>query len=106
LPSGYLRSKWVAEHLVAQAAGRGLPVRVYRVDLVSGDQVNGACQTRDFVWVATKGLVQAGAVPAGLDGTVPMVPVDYAAAAVVALSRESGGTFHLYNPGRVSWREI
>nr|WP_309112607.1 polyketide synthase [Saccharothrix sp.] len=106
LPSGYLRSKWVAERLVAQAAERGLPVRVYRVDLVSGDQVNGACQTRDFVWLATKGLIQAGAVPAGLDGTVPMVPVDYAAAAVVALSRESGGTFHLYNPGRVSWREI
>ncbi|QQQ80046.1 thioester reductase domain-containing protein [Saccharothrix sp. 6-C] len=106
LPSGYLRSKWVAEHLVAQAAERGLPVRVYRVDLVSGDQVNGACQTRDFVWLATKGLIQAGAVPAGLDGTVPMVPVDYATAAVVALSRESGGTFHLYNPGRVSWREI
>ncbi|TQM85576.1 thioester reductase-like protein [Saccharothrix saharensis] len=106
LPSGYLRSKWVAEHLVAQAAERGLPVRVYRVDLVSGDQVNGACQTRDFVWLATKGLVQAGAVPTGLDGTVPMVPVDYAAAAVVRLSRESGGVFHLYNPGRVSWREI
>ncbi|WP_367127948.1 thioester reductase domain-containing protein [Saccharothrix sp. HUAS TT1] len=106
LPSGYLRSKWVAEHLVAQAAERGLPVRVYRVDLVSGDRVNGACQTRDFVWLATKGLLQAGSVPKDLDGTVPMVPVDYAAAAVVALSRESGGTFHVYNPGRVSWREI
>ncbi|NUT94719.1 MAG: thioester reductase domain-containing protein, partial [Saccharothrix sp.] len=106
LPSGYLRSKWVAESLIAQARERGLPVQVYRVDLVSGDQVNGACQTRDFVWLTTKGLIQAGAVPEGLSGTVPMVPVDYAAAAVVALSAGSGGTFHVYNPGRASWQEI
>ncbi|GAA0252038.1 hypothetical protein GCM10010492_60640 [Saccharothrix mutabilis subsp. mutabilis] len=106
LPSGYLRSKWVAESLIGQARERGLPVQVYRVDLVSGDQVNGACQTRDFVWLTTKGLVQAGAVPADLDGSVPMVPVDYAAAAVVALSATSGGVFHVYNPGRASWREI
>ncbi|MBW4721910.1 thioester reductase domain-containing protein [Saccharothrix sp. SC076] len=106
LPSGYLRSKWVAEQSVERARERGLPARVYRVDLVSGDRVTGACQTRDFVWLATKGLVQAGAVPANLAGEVPMVPVDYAAAAVVALSAESGGTFHVYNPGRVSWAQL
>ncbi|QFZ20340.1 type I polyketide synthase [Saccharothrix syringae] len=106
LPSGYLRSKWVAEGVVGLARSRGLPVSVYRVDLVSGDQRNGACQTRDFVWLSTKGLVQAGSVPRGLSGTVPMVPVDYVAAAVVALSANSGETHHLYNPGRVSWQTI
>ncbi|RKT74804.1 thioester reductase-like protein [Saccharothrix variisporea] len=106
LASGYLRSKWVAEQVLERARSRGLPVSVYRVDLVSGDRRRGACQTRDFVWLSTKGLVQAGAVPAGLAGTVPMVPVDYAAAAIVALSKDSGGTYHVYNPGRVSWRTI
>ncbi|KOX23546.1 polyketide synthase [Saccharothrix sp. NRRL B-16348] len=106
LPSGYLRTKWVAEQLLDAARTRGLPVSVYRVDLVSGDQRNGACQTRDFVWLSTKGLVQAGAVPAGLAGSVPMVPVDYATAAIVALSRDSGGTYHVYNPGQVSWRTL
>ncbi|GAA2673334.1 type I polyketide synthase [Actinosynnema pretiosum] len=106
LPSGYLRSKWVAERLIATARDRGLPVSTYRVDLVSGDRRTGACQTRDFVWLATKGLVQAGAVPRGLSGTVPMVPVDYVASAVVALSATSGATHHLYNPGRVSWETL
>ncbi|MBP2337563.1 thioester reductase-like protein [Saccharothrix coeruleofusca] len=106
LPSGYLRSKWVAEQVVGLARERGLPVSVYRVDLVSGDQRSGACQTRDFVWLSTKGLIQAGAVPRGLSGAVPMVPVDYATAAVVALSATSGATHHIYNPGQVRWQTI
>ncbi|MGG8687940.1 SDR family oxidoreductase [Streptomyces lividans] len=45
LPSGYLRSKWVAEQVIEVARDRGLPVSVYRVDVISGDRVNGACQT-------------------------------------------------------------
>ena len=106
LPSGYLRSKWVAEQVLGLARERGMPVSVYRVDLVSGDRRNGACQTRDFVWLSTKGLLQAGAVPAGLRGTIPMVPVDYAAAAIVALSARSGEVYHVYNPGQVSWDDI
>ncbi|GAA3868597.1 hypothetical protein GCM10022243_37790 [Saccharothrix violaceirubra] len=100
LPSNYLRTKWVAEQVVGIARDRGLPVSVYRVDVISGDQDNGACQTRDFVWLALKGLVQAEAVPAGLKGAVHMVPVDYVSAGVVALARrESGRTFHFHNPG-------
>ncbi|MET8977517.1 thioester reductase domain-containing protein [Streptomyces sp. NPDC004539] len=102
LPSGYLQSKWVAERSVEEARGRGLPVSVYRVDVISGDTLNGACQTRDFVWLSLKGMLQAGAVPAGVGGRFHLLPVDYVSGAVLGISRRAesvGGTFHLFNPG-------
>ncbi|MFC8585774.1 thioester reductase domain-containing protein, partial [Streptomyces sp. NPDC057217] len=108
LPSGYLQSKWVAEQVVGLARERGLPVSVYRVDVISGDQENGACQTSDFVWLSLKGLVQAGAVPSDADGRFHLLPVDYVSAAVLRVSRRAtaaGRTFHLFNPDALGLRE-
>ncbi|MET4668844.1 thioester reductase domain-containing protein, partial [Streptomyces sp. PvR018] len=105
LPSGYLQSKWVAEQVLGLARERGLPVSVYRVDVISGDQVNGACQTRDFVWLTLKGLVQSGAVPSGSGGRFHLLPVDYVSGAITALSAlpaSDGGTFHLFNQSSLS----
>ncbi|MFE6054006.1 thioester reductase domain-containing protein [Kitasatospora sp. NPDC056446] len=109
LRTGYTRSKWVAEQVVGLARERGLPVTVHRVDLVSGDQRGGACQTRDFVWLSVKGLLQAGAYPAGLGGGFQLVPVDYVSAAVLALTRRPdavGRTFHLSGRAPVTFAEI
>ncbi|MFE5619677.1 thioester reductase domain-containing protein, partial [Streptomyces sp. NPDC056524] len=108
LPSGYLQSKWVAEQVVELARERGLPVSVYRVDVISGDQDNGACQTSDFVWLSLKGLLQAGAVPADVGGRFHLLPVDYVSAAILRISGRStaaGRTFHLFNRSSVSLRE-
>ncbi|MET9804131.1 thioester reductase domain-containing protein, partial [Streptomyces sp. NPDC006368] len=105
LPSGYLRSKWVAEQVIGLARDRGLPVSVYRVDVISGDQENGACQTRDFVWLSLKGLLQAGTVPSGVDGRFHLLPVDYVSAAILGISTRAGtagGTFHLFNRDSLS----
>ncbi|TCB90083.1 SDR family NAD(P)-dependent oxidoreductase [Micromonospora zingiberis] len=109
LPSGYLQSKWVAEQIIGLARDRGLPVSVYRVDLVSGDRRHGACQTRDYLWLSIKGLIQTGRVPDRLGGSVALVPVDHVAASIIALSADSariGGTYHLYNRERVAWSDI
>ncbi|MER7846884.1 thioester reductase domain-containing protein [Kitasatospora sp. NPDC096077] len=113
LAHGYAQSKWVAEQVVGIARERGLPVTVYRPDVICGDQRHGACQTRDFVWLSLKGLVQSGAVPAGLAGeglgAVHMTPVDYVSAAITTLAgqRESaGGTFHLQNTGTDGYGEL
>uniref|UniRef100_UPI002611B565 thioester reductase domain-containing protein n=1 Tax=uncultured Streptomyces sp. TaxID=174707 RepID=UPI002611B565 len=100
LPSGYLRSKWVAEQVIGLARERGLPVTVHRVDVISGDRDNGACQTRDFVWLSLKGLLQAGLVPSGAEGRFHLLPVDYVSAAILAVSTRpegAGGTYHLFN---------
>ncbi|MFD0205380.1 thioester reductase domain-containing protein [Saccharothrix carnea] len=109
LPNGYTQSKWVTEQMLGLASERGLPVTVYRVDLVSGDQRNGACQTRDFVWLSLRGLLEARAVPADLVGGFHMLPVDYVSAAVVALSRKpavTGRTLHLYNRSDMATADI
>ena len=46
---GYGRSKWVAEKLVREAAGRGLPVSIYRPGNVSGHSETGASNPRDLI---------------------------------------------------------
>ncbi|WP_405497779.1 thioester reductase domain-containing protein [Streptomyces sp. NBC_00096] len=100
LHNGYLQSKWVAEQTIALGRSRGLPVSVYRVDVVCGDRETGACQTRDFIWLSLKGLLETGVVPESLAGVVHMVPVDYVSGAIVALSARqdtASRTFHLYN---------
>ncbi|MFC7310641.1 thioester reductase domain-containing protein [Streptomyces monticola] len=108
LPSGYLQSKWVAEQIIELARGRGLPVSVYRVDVISGDTVNGACQTRDFVWLSLKGILQSGAAPAGVEGRFHLLPVDYVSGTILTVSRQpesAGRTFHLFNQSSLSLGE-
>ncbi|MGP3923753.1 thioester reductase domain-containing protein [Streptomyces sp. 8N616] len=105
LATGYQQSKWVAERVVLLAKERGLPVHIYRPDVVSGDQVTGACQTSDFTWLSLKGCLQAEAVPQDAAALFTLTPVDYVSAAIVALSRRAeslGATFHLYNREPVS----
>ncbi|NUT45977.1 MAG: thioester reductase domain-containing protein, partial [Saccharothrix sp.] len=109
LSNGYRQSKWVAERIIDLARDRGLPVSVYRVDVVSGDQVNGACQTKDFVWLGLKGILQSRAVPRDLAGLFHLVPVDYASATITHLATRpeaAGRTFHLSNPGAITYRDM
>ncbi|RKT53861.1 thioester reductase-like protein [Saccharothrix australiensis] len=107
LTNGYRQSKWVAEQVIGVARERGLPVSVYRADVISGDRHSGACQAQDFVWLSLRGCLQARAVPVGADALFPMVAVDYVSGAVSALSRlGSGGTYHLFNPVAVGFAEM
>ncbi|MET9774611.1 thioester reductase domain-containing protein [Streptomyces sp. NPDC006367] len=109
LHNGYLQSKWVAEQVIELGRSRGLPVSVYRVDVVCGDSRTGACQTKDFVWLSLKGLLESGAVPGSLAGVLHMVPVDYVSAAITHLAtREDTAdrTFHLYNRQDQSFTEF
>ena len=60
---GYGQSKWVAEKLVWEAAGRGLPVRVYRPGNISGHSASGASNPRDFLGALIAGSLRAGRRP-------------------------------------------
>ncbi|SDH32715.1 amino acid adenylation domain-containing protein/thioester reductase domain-containing protein [Lentzea fradiae] len=98
---GYTQSKWVAERIVSQAGNAGLPVTIYRIGRVSGDSATGACQPDDFLWRQVKSFIQLGAAPPGDTLTTDLLPVDYVARAVVALSRDPGAhdrTLHLFHP--------
>ena len=106
LRGGYAQTKWVAEQLVSQAAQRGLPAAIYRLPRILGDTRTGACQDHDLLWQVLKGCVQARAVPGGEfhHAAISWAPADWAAGALVALSRSSaasGAAYHIAAPDRV-----
>jgi amino acid adenylation domain-containing protein/thioester reductase-like protein len=97
LSTGYAQSKWAAEKLVQIAGARGIPVTVYRPGTITGHTETGACNEADFLYRFIRGCVEMGSAP-DIDMTVDIMPVDYAAAALVELSRRhdcNGRVFHL-----------
>ncbi|MFJ4615067.1 thioester reductase domain-containing protein [Streptomyces griseus] len=109
LLSGYRQSKWVCEEIIGIARERGVPVSSYRVDVVTGDQVNGACQTQDFVWLSIRGIVEAQAVPDSLESHFHPTPADYVSGAMLQLAWRltgTGDTYNLSNPERLTFGEI
>ena len=109
LTNGYRHTKWVCENVIGIARDRGIPVTVYRVDVVTGDQANGACQTQDFIWLSVRGMVEAQAWPDTLDSFFHPTPADYVAGAIVKLGigiEGTGDTYNLSNPTRLTFAEI
>ncbi len=104
----YAQSKWVAERLVLEARGRGIPIGVYRPDAVMGDTRTGACRTDDAVWRLLKGCIQLGAAP-DIETHLAGAPVDYVSSAIVHLAQQPAPlnrAFHLVAPDPVPWREV
>ena len=101
---GYAQTKVVAEALVREAGARGLPVRIHRPALISGHSVTGAFNRDDLIATLVRGCVAMGTAP-DLDWTLDAVPVDVAARAIVALSKERGPVFHIVHSRPRHWRE-
>ena len=98
---GYGQSKWVAEKLVREAGGRGLPVRVYRPGNISGHSVTGASNPRDFLGALIAESLRIGAAPELEGWRMEMTPVDFVAGAIRHLASDPdapGRVFHLANP--------
>ena len=102
---GYAQTKVVAEALVRQAAQRGLPVRVYRPGLISGDSRTGAFNRDDLLSTLVRGCVHMRAAP-DLDWLLDVQPVDFVSKAIVYLSSAPGPTFHLAHDRPRHWREV
>ncbi|MFK4066859.1 thioester reductase domain-containing protein [Streptomyces sp. NPDC029674] len=104
LPSGYVRSRWVAEELIDEGRRRGVPVSVYRPGRLGGDSVSGSGDPESAFWRFIGACAELGTVPDfGVDADFDLVPVDFAAAALAELSLRVGalgGTYHLANPAR------
>jgi amino acid adenylation domain-containing protein/thioester reductase-like protein len=101
---GYGQSKWVAEKLVWEAAGRGLPVAVYRPGNISGHSTSRASNPRDFQGALIVESLRLGRAPQ-LDGwRMEMTPVDFMSHAICHLAGEPGTlgqVFHLVDPNPV-----
>jgi iturin family lipopeptide synthetase A len=107
LYSGYAQSKWVAERLVFAARERGLPAWVYRPGAVTGDTITGRANPDDLTSRLLAAVVQMLSVPE-LPLRVDMVPVDFVADAIVALSNAPSATpaYHLVNPAPLPVQEL
>ncbi|HEX6287533.1 MAG TPA: amino acid adenylation domain-containing protein [Herpetosiphonaceae bacterium] len=108
IDSGYVQTKWVAEHLVMAAKERGLPVSIYRPGRIAGHSVTGASNPDDFIARLITGWVQLGSAP-DIDMQENLAPVDYVAQAIVHLSLQRdriGQVFHLLNPQPIQFREL
>ncbi|MFG5718554.1 amino acid adenylation domain-containing protein [Streptomyces murinus] len=97
LRHGYQRSKWASEHLLEQAAQRGLPVTVHRLGRVLGPARTGYVNERDFLWSVLRAGVPAGIVPELFEDEV-WTPVDFVARSLVHLClRRDEGTAGVFN---------
>ncbi|MFI1016455.1 amino acid adenylation domain-containing protein [Streptomyces sp. NPDC020965] len=108
IPDGYSQSKWAAESLVRAAAERGLPATVYRLGTISWHSHTGAANPDDVVCQSIVACARIGAVPVA-DLELNLAPVDYAARAVVELSRQDGvegELFHIIGGRPVRWADM
>lgn len=104
LYGGYPQSKWLAEKLVWDAVDQEVDAMVLRPGTVTGSTRSGVFNSVSFLDVILKGCIELGWAPE-LDMVLDMSPVDYVAAASVALSLNAAGAgkaYHLTNPNPAS----
>ncbi|EGX55941.1 aminoadipate-semialdehyde dehydrogenase large subunit [Streptomyces zinciresistens K42] len=100
IPTGYPRSKWLAEKIVYLARDRGIPVTVQRPWMITGHTRTGASHHTDYLYVYLRGFLDLGVLPL-YDDVINAVPVDFTAQAIVHTSlREEnfGKNFNITNP--------
>ncbi|MCA9658291.1 MAG: thioester reductase domain-containing protein [Myxococcales bacterium] len=105
---GYVKSKWVADHLILAARDRGVPVAIYRPASISGHSRTGRWSDHDWVVRLITGCVRMGVAP-NQDVVLNIVPVDRVVQAIVNLSHrvESRGRgYNLANPRNLPWSTI
>jgi thioester reductase-like protein len=95
--NAYEQSKFEAEHLVADVR---LPVTVLRPSIIVGERESGWTQSFNVLYWPLRAFSRGAyvALPARRDAPVDVVPVDYVADAIFALSQATeaeGSTYHL-----------
>lgn len=108
LINGYSQSKFVAEKLLLSAQSRGIPVSIYRLGMISGHSQTGVSQINDLMCRIIKGIIQMGTAP-DLEQWVNITPVDYAAKAIIYLSKQQaslGKSFHILNHQPLPWKDM
>ena len=105
--NSYERSKFEAELLVRERAAR-LPIQIFRPSIVVGERRTGWTASFNVLYSPLKAFVRGGLpfLPADRHAPVDVVPVDYVADAIFALTTEplveSAETFHLVSGRRAT----
>ena len=107
LPSGYLTSRWVADHMVRRAMARGLPTTIHRVTTVAGDSLHHRVDPNEVYWRLIQAMVTLGAIPES-HRQLDLIAPDMAADALIALARDAkgGGVTHISGGAPQSWDDV
>src|SRR3954452_6016449 len=98
--NAYEQSKYEAETLVREHTG-SLPIQIFRPSIIVGERRTGWTASFNVLYSPLKAFVRGSlpVLPAKRGAPVDVVPVDYVADAIVAITQEppraSGETFHL-----------
>jgi thioester reductase-like protein len=101
--NAYERTKFEAELLVRERAA-ALPVQIVRPSIVVGDSRSGWTPAFNVLYAPLRAFSSGSypALPARRSGAVDVVPVDYVADGILALSGREGTTHHLVAGRRAS----
>ncbi|MDX3533888.1 condensation domain-containing protein [Streptomyces sp. MB09-01] len=105
--SPYARSKYEAELVVRKAIADGLDATVHRVGTLVGNTRTGTFlpdPSANMMYQILRVILSCGLVPSAPGWGMDLTPVDFAADAILELSRNpahSGRTFHICNPVRL-----
>jgi thioester reductase-like protein len=99
----YERTKFESERLLRERAHE-LPVQVVRPSIVVGDSATGWTPAFNVLYGPMKAFARGAypAIPARRSAPVDVVPVDYVADSILALSGRAGTTYHLTAGDRAS----
>ncbi|KAL9086235.1 MAG: hypothetical protein Q9159_004300 [Coniocarpon cinnabarinum] len=112
---GYIKTRWVCEILLTQAAARGFPVTIFRASAMSGSRKTGIPAPREgIIQQLITSFLQTGKIPDIEGFVVDFVPVDYVVAGVIALTQpqpytpdaEKLAIRHLSNPEPLTLRRL
>ena len=106
----YVKSKYLAEGLVLEAGKQGLDVKIFRLGRLVGRASDGVFQRNpdtNAFYLLMRAFYRVGAIPRTIAETpVDLTPVDYAAAAVLALKDGPGTVFHIIHPDPPSTGQV
>ena len=106
---GYTGSKWVAEKVVMLAKDLGIPCRIYRFGLVTGDTRYGRYDSDQWLYRLLNSCVRLGVYPKEFSLKLGILPVDIAVKFLVYLSCETElqqEVFHLTNTNTVNVKDF
>ena len=106
----YVRSKFLAESLVRQAAQAGLDTKIFRLGRLVGRMSDGLFQRNPHTnafYLLLQSFLQIGAVPqSAADIRVDLMPIDLSAREVLALTQGPDPVYHILNTDPPTLRQI
>ena len=101
LGTGYLTSRWAADHLLRRAIARGWPVMLHRATTIAGDRLAHRVDPGEMTWRLIRAMALVDAVPES-GRVLDLVRPDDLADAFLALAKAGPGKQAAPDAGRIT----